>query len=73
MMTDDTTKADIAVLQSEVRGVKDDIHDMKRDVRELLLFTQQARGSWKAMMGIAGAAAAIGALMAKLIPLIPLR
>lgn len=72
-MGDDTTKADIAVLQTEMRDVKEDLHDIKSDVREMLRFTQEARGSWKTVMGIAGAAAAIGALMAKLIPLIPLR
>lgn len=72
-MADDTTRADVAVLQSEMRDVKDDLKEIKSDVREMLLFTQQARGSWKTVMGIAGAAAAVGALMAKVIPLIPIR
>jgi hypothetical protein len=39
----------------------------------MLIFMQQARGSWKTVMGIAGASAAVGALVAKIIPLIPLR
>ena len=72
-MTDDKVKTDIAVLQSEMRDVKEDLHDIKKDVREMLIFMQQARGSWKTVMGIAGASAAIGALVAKIIPLIPLR
>jgi chromosome condensin MukBEF ATPase and DNA-binding subunit MukB len=72
-MTDDKVKTDIAVLQSEMRDVKEDLHDIKRDVREMLIFMQQARGSWKTVMGIAGASAAVGALVAKIIPLIPLR
>jgi hypothetical protein len=70
---DDTTVRDIAVLQAEMRDVKDDLKDIKSDVREMLAFTQEARGSWKTMMGIAGAAAAIGALVGKFIPLIPFR
>lgn len=72
-MTDDKIKTDIAVLQSEMRDVKEDLHDIKKDVREMLIFMQQARGSWKTVMGIAGASAAVGALVAKIIPLIPLR
>ncbi len=56
-----------------MRDVKDDLKDIKSDVREMLAFTQEARGSWKTMMGIAGAAAAIGALVGKFIPLIPFR
>jgi hypothetical protein len=72
-MTDDKVKTDIAVLQSEMRDVKEDLHDIKKDVREMLIFMQQARGSWKTVMGIAGASAAVGALVAKIIPLIPLR
>jgi squalene cyclase len=72
-MSVDTTKTDVAVLQSEMRDVKEDLHDIKKDVREMLIFMQQARGSWKTVMGIAGASAAVGALVAKIIPLIPLR
>jgi hypothetical protein len=72
-MSDDTSKADIAVLQSEMRDVKEDLHDIRKDVREMLVFMQQARGSWKTVMGIAGASAAVGALVAKLLPFIPVR
>jgi hypothetical protein len=72
-MGDDTTKADIAVLQSEMRDVKDDLHEIKGDVREMLRFTQEARGSWKTMMGLAGVAAAIGAIVAKVVPFLPFK
>jgi hypothetical protein len=72
-MSDDTSKADIAVLQSEMRDVKEDLHDIKGDIREMLVFMQQARGSWKTVMGIAGASAAVGALVAKILPFFPVR
>ncbi len=72
-MGDDTTRADIAVLQTEMRDTRDDIREIKEDVRELLKFTQEARGSWKTVVAISGAAAAMGALVAKIVPHIPFR
>ena len=56
-----------------MQDVREDIKEIKEDVRDLLRFTQEARGSWKTVMGIAGAAAAIGAAVAKVVPMIPFR
>lgn len=69
----DETIRDVAKLQAEMQDVREDIKEIKDDVRDLLRFTQEARGSWKTVMGIAGAAAAIGAAMAKIVPMIPFR
>lgn len=64
---DDTSKVDIAVLQTEMREVKSDISEIKGDIRKLLEFTQQARGSWRTLMAVGGASAAIGGLVSKLL------
>lgn len=72
-MGDDTSKADIAVLQTEMRDVKDDVREMRGDIKKVLEFTQQARGSWVTLMAVAGAASAIGAAVAKVIPYLPFK
>lgn len=72
-MSDDKTRVDIAVLQTEMRDVKDDMREMRADVKKVLEFTQQARGSWKTLMAISGASAAVGAAVAEIIPYLPFR
>lgn len=67
------TDHEIGALGARMGAVEEDIKEIRHDVREMLEFMQQARGSWKTVMGIAGASAAVGALVAKIIPLIPLR
>ena len=67
------TDHEIGALGARMGAVEEDIKEIRHDVREMLEFMQHARGSWKTVMGIAGASAAVGALVAKIIPLIPLR
>lgn len=72
-MADETTIRDVAKLQAQMEGVREDVKELKQSVDSLLEFTQQARGSWKTVMAISGFAAAIGALFAKIVPHIPFR
>lgn len=67
------TDQQIGALTAEVGNIKDDVADMKGDIKTLLEFTQQARGSWKTVMAISGFAAAIGALAAKFLAWVPFK
>ncbi len=64
---------EIGSLEARMKAVEEDIKEIRDDVREMLMFMQQARGSWKTVMGIAGASATFGAIIAKFLPNIPLR
>lgn len=68
-----SNEREIGNLEARMAAVEEDIKEIRHDVREMLEFMQQARGSWKTVMGIAGASAALGALVGKLIPFIPVR
>ncbi len=64
---------EIGELTAKVERLEKDVSDMKDDIRSMLSFMEQARGSWKTMMGIAGFAAAVGALVAKILPVWPFK
>lgn len=53
--------ARIDMLQAEV-------HSLRQDVREIRDLLSQARGGWRTMMLLAGAAGAMGALVGKVVP-----
>ena len=48
------TDHEIGALGARMGAVEEDIKEIRHDVREMLEFMQQARGSWKTVMGIAG-------------------
>jgi hypothetical protein len=64
---------ELGELSARITALEDDVKEARADIRQLLEFTQQARGSWKMVMGIAGASAAIGAAFAKIIAVWPVR
>jgi chromosome condensin MukBEF ATPase and DNA-binding subunit MukB len=58
----------VAVLETEMKTVKDDVHDIKTDVKAIRDTLAQAKGGWKTLMLVAGVAGSAGALMAKFLP-----
>lgn len=68
-----SNEREIGQLTEAVGNLKSDVADIKKDVREMTEFMQQAKGSWKTVMGIAGFAAAVGALVTKLFSAWPLK
>jgi hypothetical protein len=64
---------EIGQLTEAVGNLKSDVAEIKEDVKKMTEFMQQAKGSWKTVMGIAGFAAAVGALAAKLLPWVPFK
>ena len=64
---------EIGELTAKVENLEKQTADMSADIKQMRVFMEQARGSYKTVMGIAGASAAVGALAAKLFSLVPLR
>lgn len=61
----------IAILEQQMIDVKDDVSDMKSDVKEILRTLNEAKGGWKGIMWIVGVSGAAGAILTKLISALP--
>lgn len=59
----------IGALEARLEQQNYEIASLRSDVRELVKFSQEARGSWRTLMAMGGFAAAIGALIAKFAPM----
>lgn len=64
-----------AVIEREIgqhderlRTLEREVQELRKDVRELLSEVQHAKGGWKTLMMVGGAAGAAGALVGKLLP-----
>ena len=64
---------EIGELTAKVENLEKQTADMSADIKQMRVFMEQARGSWKTVMGIAGFAAAVGALATKLVAAWPVR
>lgn len=53
---------------ARIDTVEDELRELRHDMREVLTMLHEARGGWKTLMLIAGAAGAGGALIGKLLP-----
>lgn len=58
----------IAVLETEMEGMKRSMDDLKLDVRIIRDTLIQAKGGWKTLMLVAGIASTVGALLTKILP-----
>ena len=58
---------------ARISALEDDVREMKGDLRKVLEFTQQARGSWKTLMAVSGASATVGAFVAKIVQFLPFK
>lgn len=46
--------------EGEIDALKDDMAEVKADVKQILAFVNQAQGSWKTLVAIGGFSAAVG-------------
>ena len=70
-MTTTLSDARVAVLENEVKHLRDDMIETRADVRKLLELVQEARGGWKGLalaMSLAGAAGAFVTWIIKYLP-----
>lgn len=64
---------DVGRLEAEVSGLKRDVAEMRADVRIIRDTLSQARGGWKTLMLVGGAASAVGAGIATVVQMFPLK
>ena len=55
-------------LEAQVEDLKKDMAETQRDVKEILEVINQAKGSWKVMMAVAGLSAFVSGLVVKFFP-----
>ena len=65
-----TPEERLAVLESEMRDVRGDVKEIAADMKIIRDTLSQAKGGWRTLMLVAGAAGASGALAAKLLLLL---
>jgi hypothetical protein len=62
----------LARLEARMDGVSDNVREMKDDVRAIRDTLSEARGGWKTLLLVGGAAGALGAFAGKFLPFLPL-
>jgi prefoldin subunit 5 len=59
--------AQIEALERDIKHLRDDVKQMNATLHEIHMTLSQAKGGWKVLMMVGGAAAAISAVVTKLI------
>ena len=63
-----STDADVVKLETEVDHLKEDMMEVKKDVKSILAVLNQTKGGWKVIVLVASVAGTAGAIAAKLFP-----
>ena len=63
-----STDADVVKLETEVDHLKEDMTEVKKDVKSILAVLNQTKGGWKVIVLVASVAGTAGAVAAKLFP-----
>jgi putative NADH-flavin reductase len=58
---------DIGRHDAQIETLQADMAEMKKDVHEIKLMLAQAKGGWKTLMAVGGAAAFFGGLFVKVV------
>lgn len=58
----ESTERQLGRHDAEIESLQRDMEELKRDVKSILSVLSEAKGGWKTMMLVAGAAGAMGAL-----------
>jgi hypothetical protein len=53
-------------LKGEFKALKDEVSDMKADVKTLIALAENTRGGWRTLMVIGGAGGVIGSFLTKM-------
>lgn len=64
----DQLQRDVGRHDAEIEALKADMAEVKADVKQVLSTLSEAKGGWKTLMLVAGAAGSVGALIGKFIP-----
>jgi hypothetical protein len=63
-------ETDISHMGHELADLKADIRALKVDVAEILRTLAEARGGWRTLLLVGGAAGAAGAMLMKMLPFV---
>ena len=64
-----TIERDVGALEARMEAVEQEVHAMRRDVREIRDAVVTVRGGWKVLTLVIGLSASLGAVLGKVIPL----
>jgi len=64
----DQLQRDVGRHDAEIAALKDDMAEVKSDVKQVLSTLSEAKGGWKTLMLVAGAAGSVGAFIGKFFP-----
>lgn len=64
----DQLQRDVGRHDAEIEALKADMAEVKADVKQVLSTLSEAKGGWKTLMLVAGAAGSAGALIGKFFP-----
>ena len=67
-----TPEERLARLEQQMADTRDDLKEMRQDVRVIRDTLSEAKGGWKTLALIAGASGTLGALAVKFLPFLPL-
>lgn len=67
------TERRLATLEAQMRTMANDHAEMRGDVRAIRDTLQQAKGGWRTLMMVGGAAGAVGAALGKLLPFLSMK
>lgn len=54
--------------EASIRGLAEDMREIKGDVKMILQAIAQAKGGWKMLLGVATVGGACGAVLTKILP-----
>lgn len=63
----------LATLEEQMRATRADHAEMRADVKTIMATLQEAKGGWRTLMMVGGAAGAVGAVIGKLLPFMPVK
>lgn len=69
----DFTDRELGQMEARIAVLEQEVHEVRRDTREILTTLSEAKGGWKTMMMIAGFSAAMGALVSQVLPFLPIK
>ena len=65
-----TIERDLGSLEARMEAVEQEVHAVRRDVREIRDAVVTARGGWKLATVVIGLSASLGAALGKVLPLV---
>lgn len=64
----DPLERDFGRLEARVSALEDDMAELKADTKKILATLSEAKGGWKTLLLVAGAAGSMGAFVGKFLP-----